>query len=128
MKHTTKKSKAHPIPSVGDRIISGLTEFETALRNKERITERFTVRTVELHLEPHDYDGRAVKALRQTIRVSQSVFAALLGVSVHAVQSWEQDKREIPKIARRLLDEIHENPEKWVTMLRNGSKRREVAV
>ena len=50
-------------------------------------------------------------------RVSQAVFARLMGVSVHAVQAWEQGKRTPPKIACRLMDEIAANPGRWIRWL-----------
>jgi len=114
----SKSTKA--TPPVGARIIAGLAEFEQALKGKEPIAKRFTVRTVELNLEPREYPGDAIRETRDLLRVSQAVFAELLGVSVYAVRAWEQGQRNPPKIARRLMDEIQANPSAWIKLL-NGA-------
>jgi putative transcriptional regulator len=111
------KENQEEVPSVGDRIIQGLTEFRDALKHKEPLHKRFTIRTVELDLEPRKYPGQKVLELREQLRVSQAVFAKLLAVSVHAVRAWEQGKRRPPKIACRLMDEMAADPDRWVRRL-----------
>ena len=76
-----------------------------------------TVRHVEVP-EPGRYTAAAVRKLRQGLGVSQPVFAQLMGVSTVLVQSWEQGQRVPSRMARRLLDEIRRDPNRWAATLR----------
>lgn len=52
----------------------------------------------------------AVSDIRQKTGLSQSRFAALLGVSVRTLQDWEQGRRAPSGAARTLLLVAHKNP------------------
>lgn len=114
------------VPSVGERIIAGLTELKGALKNKEPIAKRFTIRTVELDLEPQEYSAAEIQAIRDQLAVSQAIFAEIIGVSPHTIRSWEQGKREPSKTARRLMDDIKSDPSRWINRL--TANRKPVAV
>ena len=51
-----------------------------------------------------------VAEIRQKTGLSQSKFAALLGVSVRTLQDWEQGRRAPSGAARTLLLIAHKNP------------------
>ncbi len=51
-----------------------------------------------------------VTDIREKTRLSQSRFAALLGVSVRTLQDWEQGRRTPSGAARTLLLIAHKNP------------------
>lgn len=51
-----------------------------------------------------------VRNIRENTGLSQSEFAALLGVSVRTVQDWEQHRRAPSGAARTLLIIAHKNP------------------
>ena len=51
-----------------------------------------------------------VAEIRQKTGLSQSKFAALLGVSVRTLQDWEQGRRAPSGAARTLLLIAHNNP------------------
>ena len=51
-----------------------------------------------------------VAEVRQKTGLSQSKFAALLGVSVRTLQDWEQGRRIPSGAARTLLSIAHKNP------------------
>src|SRR4051794_5713063 len=93
--------------SDGARIIKALTEVVDVLKRGEPLEKRFTVHTVELPPAPADYTPRKVRATRDRIGASQTVFAFLLGVSTALVQHWEQGVRKPSRMACRLLDEIN---------------------
>ena len=52
-----------------------------------------------------------VAAVRQNLDVSQSTFAALLGVSVRTLQEWEQHRREPSGPAKKLIEIAKSHPE-----------------
>lgn len=99
--------------TIGDKIISRLEGFTTALKQGEKLEGRFNSRTVELDLEPRSYGSEEVKSVRKILGVSQSIFAKFLGVKVKTVQSWEQQTVSPPGMARRFMDEISLNPSLW---------------
>jgi putative transcriptional regulator len=126
MKTARKKSTARRKPSAaaiakGKEIIASLTEFVEAVEAGVPLESRFTVRTVEAPNPPSTYNGDAVRATRERIGASQSLFASLLGVSVALVQSWEQGQRSPAIWARRLLDEVNRDPSHWRGMMRKAS-------
>ena len=66
-----QKGQDRHVPSFADRAIAGLTELQDALRNKERLTTKFTVRAVELNLEPQEHTGKAIQQLRNSIKADR---------------------------------------------------------
>ena len=116
-----KRKPSKKNASFGQRLISGLSELKTSLEQNEKLEDRYTVRDIHLNLEPNAYSAQAVQELRHQIHASQAVFAQLIGVSVFTIRSWEQDKREIPKMARVLMDEIKANPKRWAKKLEKAA-------
>lgn len=114
---TVKSRKISP----GPRLIKSLSGLHRALENGESLSAKFTMRTVELQLEPREYGPEEVLKVREMLRASQGVFAKLLGVSIKTVQAWEQGGNPPPPMARRLLDTIEHDPQPWEKMLREAA-------
>jgi len=51
-----------------------------------------------------------IKAIRKSLKKSQSEFALMIGVSVSTLQNWEQGRRQPEGPARALLKVAAENP------------------
>ncbi|MBN2291276.1 MAG: helix-turn-helix domain-containing protein [Pirellulales bacterium] len=94
-----------------EKIIRGLKGFADALESGEDLAERFTCRKVVLNLEPVSYSPDSVKKTRETLGLSQALFAKFIGASKNAVQAWERGDREPSPIACRFMDEIMNNPQ-----------------
>lgn len=120
------KRKNADIPSVGSEIIRGLESLRDAARDGEPLFERFTMRRVELELEPRDFSAEEVKQLREMFHASQAVFAKLIGIAPSTLQSWEQGRRSPPAWARRLLELMDADPEPWTKMLKQGVRRQQL--
>ena len=56
------------------------------------------------------YEAPNIRAIRKALRVSQSEFASLIGVSVDTVQNWEQGRRKPRGPARALLRVASKEP------------------
>ncbi|MCH8071824.1 MAG: helix-turn-helix domain-containing protein [Proteobacteria bacterium] len=56
-------------------------------------------------------NGKDAKRIRKKLGFSQSVFAALLGVSLRTLQEWEQMRREPRGPAQALLRVADRHPE-----------------
>lgn len=108
--------------SVGQRLVQALTELHDVLASGEPLENHMVVRTIEIADDPAAYNASTVKATRERLDISQSMFARLLGVSTVLVQSWEQGKRKPSRMACRLLDEINRDPQRWVRVTTRGPK------
>ncbi|HXC25786.1 MAG TPA: helix-turn-helix domain-containing protein, partial [Gemmatimonadaceae bacterium] len=60
-----------------------------------------------------DYPPARIKKLRQTVHLSQPVFAKALNVDADTVRAWEQGKRTPNGAALRLLQLTEQHPE-WL--------------
>jgi DNA-binding transcriptional regulator YiaG len=107
-------------PRAGSEIIGALTGLAQGL---ERGAAVGTARTVELPDDPGAYDAAAVRATREMLKTSQSLFGRLLGVSTILVRSWESGVRVPSRTARRLLDEIHRDPSRWAALVHKPKSR-----
>ena len=65
---------------------------------------------MKLNLEPRQYTAEEIKWTRERLRVSQAVFAQLLGVSIKSVEAWESGTNPPPGPVNRLLEEINLDP------------------
>ncbi len=110
------KNGRHP-PRVADEIMAGMRELERMMDEGKAPEDLFTVKTVIVP-DPTPYHARKIRALRESLGVSQAVFASLLGVSTILVKSWERNAREPSMLARRLLDTIKADPSRWLTTVR----------
>jgi putative transcriptional regulator len=110
---TRKASK----PRVADEIMAGMRELQRMMDEGKTPEQMFTVKTVEVP-EPGTFSPRQIRALRESLGVSQAVFAHLLGISVILVKSWERGVREPSPMARRLLDTIKADPPRWLATVR----------
>ncbi|HQU41746.1 MAG TPA: hypothetical protein PK867_02995 [Pirellulales bacterium] len=108
--------------SVGKEIVRRLKNFTAELEKTEDIGDRFTCRTVRLNLQPRQYSPQLVKATRETLHASQVIFANFIGVAPTTVRDWEQGIKHPSGVARRIMDEIRENPEYWRKRLKELSE------
>ncbi|WP_300732952.1 helix-turn-helix domain-containing protein [uncultured Desulfovibrio sp.] len=93
--------------TIGQEIIAGLTE---AVGYMDGTADRaqFCAHDLAPARAPDHVD---VKAIRQKLGLSQSVFAAAFGLSLHALRNWEQGKRQPDPAARAYLRVIEAAPD-----------------
>jgi len=84
---------------IGAEILTGLGEIQQFKSGKIRL------RTTELS-EPSE-----PKVIRKNLKLSQSAFAGLLGVSMRTLQDWEQGRRCPQGPAMALLRIAEQHPE-----------------
>jgi putative transcriptional regulator len=56
-------------------------------------------------------DPSPTRVIRQKLRLSQSAFASLMGVSIRTIQDWEQGRRNPKGPAKSLLRVAEQHPE-----------------
>jgi DNA-binding transcriptional regulator YiaG len=76
-------------------------EFEKG--SKKSGTRVRTVATLNVK-EPKEWSPRKIQRLRRELILTQSLFAALLGVGPDAVKAWEQGRATPMRSTLRLLD------------------------
>lgn len=108
--------------AVGKEIVRRLKNFTVELEKTEDLGDRFTCRTVRLNIQPRQYSPQLVKATRESLHASQVIFANFIGVATTTVRDWEQGIKHPSGIARRIMDEIRENPDYWRKRLKELSE------
>ena len=79
---------------------------------KESIRQAGAIRQGELKpAKVNHYPEPQVKQIRNKLKLSQSQFATLLGISVSTLQGWEQERRRPQGPARVLLKIAEQHPE-----------------
>ena len=106
-----------PRPRIADEIMAGMRELERMMDEGKTPEQMFTVKTIEVP-DPSEYRPKQIRELRDSLGVSQAVFAHLVGVSAVLVKSWEGGVREPNMMARRLLDTIKSDPAHWLETVR----------
>ncbi len=84
---------------IGQEILEGIQEIKAYKAGKT------TLKTGELK------SPSAPKEIRAQMKLSQSAFAGLIGVSLRTVQDWEQGRREPSGPAKTLLRIVEQHPE-----------------
>lgn len=87
-----------------DSIMRGLDEIK--LHNEGKVRLASTTLTIE---PPPTYDAQGVKTLRTELRLSQSAFAHVFGVSKKTVEAWESGRNTPSGVACRLIQIIEKD-------------------
>jgi putative transcriptional regulator len=103
--------------SKGQEIVEGLRDLADALKSKEPLRARFTVRTYKI-APPPEYGDEGVRRVRALLGMSQAAFAAFLGADSSTVRSWERGLRVPSPLACRMLSAIEADPSYWRQRLR----------
>jgi putative transcriptional regulator len=116
-----KNKKPAKSPSFREQMAHSMAELQGMIDRGESPSGngRLTVRRIHVS-EPGEYDAKAVRTARARLNVSQPVFAQLLGISAVLVRSWERGARSPAPIARRLLDQVQDDPKHFLSLVRYG--------
>jgi DNA-binding transcriptional regulator YiaG len=107
MKAKERRRPATQTNTAGRKLMAALGEITAG---------HVTVREVEIR-DPASYGPAEVRALRGKLGVSVAVFARLVGVTAAQVEHWEQGRRDLSPLARRLLDRIAADPGGYLAAL-----------
>ena len=107
--------------AAGAELLEGVRQMHQAVMTGN--LEGFKVREIQIP-EPSEYGAKEVRSLRDSLDLSQPMFAKVIGVSPEAVEHWEQGLRTPGASTRRLMDQIRARPEEFLFWLvRNHPKR-----
>ena len=88
-----------------DELLESVREGGAILRGEKEPSRTFTIEAPD------------VRQIREQYQLSQSEFAALLGISIKTLQNWEQGRRHPEGPAAALLQIIEQEPETAVRAL-----------
>ena len=91
-----------------EELLGSVREGGAILRGKKQPSRRFVI------------DSEGVRAIRERTDLSQSEFAALMGVSVKTLQNWEQQRRRPTGPAAALLRIIETEPRLALRAMQRG--------
>ncbi len=84
---------------IGQEVLDGIREIQS-------------FRKGEIKLKKHTLtEPSPPKVIRQKLKLSQSAFASLMGVSPRTIQDWEQGRRQPQGPAKSLLRIAEQHPE-----------------
>jgi len=88
-----------------ESIMQGLREVKAHREGK------ITLKTTRVKIEPVPvYTAKKVKSLRNELRLAQSTFAMMCGVSIKTVEAWESGTNTPNGSASRLFQIIERDP------------------
>ncbi len=96
------------------KILAALYDLEDTLKQGIRPETKYPSRHIA---PPSPYDGAKVRTLRRKLNLTQELFARLIGASTILIQKWESDSRHPDGMARRLMDAINHDPQRWLAMI-----------
>ncbi|MDC7236040.1 MAG: type II toxin-antitoxin system MqsA family antitoxin [Spirochaetales bacterium] len=88
-----------------DSIMSGLNEsFEFSKGNLKNVKRR------KVSIAPiPEYNSKKIKSIRQSLNLSQMIFAEVIGVSVKTIEAWESGRNKPQGPASRFLMLLEQN-------------------
>jgi putative transcriptional regulator len=104
---------------VDREVIEALAELRDALRDRVPLETKYTVRQGVAVEPPPRLTPADVRGVRESLGLSQSVFADFLGTSPSTVRSWEQGQKQPSPTARRFLGLIAADPSYWSDRFRS---------
>jgi putative transcriptional regulator len=90
--------------NIGHEIVEGIKEIK-----------RFKKGEISLNTRSFNEPSPA-KTIRKKLKLSQSAFAGLMGVSPRTIQDWEQGRREPQGPAKSLLRIAEQHPEIFIEL------------
>src|SRR5262249_54187942 len=111
------------LAAVDREIIEAVAGFRDSLRNRIPLETKYTVRQVVV-VAPPPLAPADVREIRESLGLSQPVFADFLGTSTATVRSWEQGQKPPSPMARRFLGLIAADPTYWKSRFRSMVRTR----
>jgi DNA-binding transcriptional regulator YiaG len=112
------------LTEVDREVVEALGGFRDALRDRAPLETRYTVRQVVVVEPPPPLTPADVREIRESLGLSQPVFADFLGTSTSTVRSWEQGQKPPSPMARRFLGLIAGDPPYWRRRFRSMIRTR----
>jgi DNA-binding transcriptional regulator YiaG len=112
------------LTEVDREVIGALSGFRDALRDRIPLETRYTVRQVVSVAPPPPMAPAEVREIRESLGLSQPVFADCLGTSHSTLRSWEQGQKPPSPMARRFLGLIAADRPYWMSRFRSMMRTR----
>jgi DNA-binding transcriptional regulator YiaG len=107
-------------------MVDGLHAVCDAIESGIPLERAATVRTLRIPSDVPPPSPGEIRAIRDSLGLSQAGFADFLGAGLNTVRSWEIGRREPSALARRLLGAIRDDPAYWRGRLAKMVGRRDL--
>ncbi len=107
------RTNAEALSPRAREMVEGLHAICDAVEAGVPLEQVATVRTYQIDINLPILGPVEVRSIRESLGLSQALFADFLGVAPATVRSWEQGQREPSALARRFLGEIRDDPGHW---------------
>jgi putative transcriptional regulator len=99
-------------------MVEDLNELCEQLERGAALHEVATVRPSPIKRTPPDLLPAEIRAIRESLGLSTSLFAGFLGLRASTLRSWEHGETRPSPLARRFLEEIRDDREYWIVRLK----------
>lgn len=99
--------------TLGSEIVEALKEANSYHDGKISLRSE----TFELPDDPQELSGKQIKEIRESLNISQPIFAKFLGVSDKAVKAWERGGAKPNGAALRLLEIAKNHPKEFFQLI-----------
>lgn len=113
MSKAAKRKRPEPLSPRAREMVDALHALGDAVESGIPPERAATVRTVRAAVEIPRPSPDDIRAIRDSLGLSQAGFAEFPGVGLGTVCSWELGEREPSALARRFLDAIRDDPAYW---------------
>ena len=110
----TKLHKHKYGSAIAEELIAGVQSLIDDMKSGKGIT----VREVSINMAVPEFSPDDIRAVRESLGLSQTLFAEFLGASASAIRAWERGAKIPTPMARRFLDSIRADPEYWLAKVR----------
>lgn len=114
----TAKAKA-PKSKYGSPLIDQMIASTQEMLDDMQAGKPITVREVSINLAIPELRAEDIRAIRESLGLSQSLFAEFLGASASSIRGWERGAKHPTAMGRRFLDAIRSDPDYWRAKLSN---------
>ena len=109
----SKRFSAQELSRPVREMVEGLHAVCDAVEAGVPLDKVATVRTCTIDVRLPELSSAQIRSIRNSLGLSQALFATFLGVGMPTVRSWEQGHRAPSAMARRFLGVIRDDPEYW---------------
>ena len=105
--------KSKPKYKYGSALADEMIDGVQKLLDDMQAGKGITVREVSINLAVPELAPEEIRSIRESLGLSQVLFAEFLGASASSVRGWERGAKHPSAMGRRFLDAIRTDPVYW---------------
>ena len=113
VKRLRKQSEAGSLSPRVQEMVGELHKLCDAIEGGASVDDVARVRPAPINVKPAAVGPADVRAVRESLGLSQAMFADFLGVGLSTLRRWELGQVVPSAVARRFLGEVRDDPNYW---------------